>query len=100
MRRHGWQGTEVLDCAGAFVGRIATTWPLDGGGEPQMVLVRVGRRFARMRYLPLEGARLEDGKLHMPYERWQIDDGPAAEDHRWADPAHLARAYWLSAVAD
>jgi hypothetical protein len=100
MRRHGLAGTEVLDSAGTHVGRIATTWPLDGSGEPELALVRVGRHLPRLRYLPLDTARFEGEKVHVPYLRWQIEDAPSAEDNRYAEPAHVAKAYWMTAVDD
>ena len=90
-----YRGSTVLGPGGEHVGVVADFWPLDGGGEPELALVRVGRRFGRDRYLPLDGrAQLRDGALHVPWQRWEIDDAPRADDRRWGDPAHLARSYW------
>jgi hypothetical protein len=60
-----------------------------------MVLVHVGARFRRWRYLPLDGRpALEDGVLRVPWSRTEIDEAPDAEDRRWGDPAHVAQAFW------
>ena len=90
-------GRPVYDSRGDHVGKIADTWPLDGGGTPEMMLVSVGRRFTRPRYLPLKGARVTDDSVLVPWERRMIDDAPDAEDRRWGDPALIARAHWLLA---
>jgi hypothetical protein len=97
LRTGNLRGIEVIDADGRTVGTVADTCPLDGGGEPQLALVRVGSRFSRLRYLPLRAARFEDGRMHLPWKRWQIDDAPSAEDRRWGDPAQIAAAYWVVA---
>lgn len=98
---NGIRGREVVACDGAVIGNVADTWPLDGGGEPELILVRLGRRFPQQRYLPLEHARLRpDGRVQVPYEKWLVDDAPCGEDRRWGDPAHVALAYWLTAADD
>jgi hypothetical protein len=90
-----YRGREVLGPDGEHVGVVADVWPLDGGGEPELVLVQVGRRFRRERYLPLDGrAHLRDGALHVPWRRSELDDAPRADDRRWGDPAQLALSYW------
>jgi hypothetical protein len=96
MRRYRtYRGVDVVDAAGEKVGTVADVWPLDGGGEPELVLVRVGRRFARTRYLPLDGRpTVEDGVLRVPWSRVEIDHAPDAEDQRWGEPAHVAQAFW------
>ena len=96
-RRHEVVGLEVTDREGAFVGTVRDTYPTDGGGEMQMLLVGVGRRFARNRYVPAHGLKVEDGKVHLPLGRDEIEDAPSAEDRRWGDPADVARGYWVFA---
>jgi hypothetical protein len=95
LRTGDLRGLEVIDADGRTVGVVADTVPLDGGGEPELALVRVGGRFTRLRYLPIRSARLEAGAMHVPWLKWQIDDAPSAEDRRWGDPAQIAAAYWL-----
>jgi sporulation protein YlmC with PRC-barrel domain len=97
VRRHEVVGLEVLDREGRFVGTVRDTYPLDGGGEVQLLLVGVGRRFARNRYVPAEGIEIEDGKVKVPFLRVDVDDCPPAEDRRWGHPADVARGYWITA---
>jgi hypothetical protein len=87
-------GTRVVDTGGLLVGVVADTWPLDGSGQPELALVRVGKRFPRLRYLPLESATLTNSVLCVPWTRHEIEDAPSAEDDRWGDPGRLALAYW------
>ena len=87
----------MLDREGEFVGTVRDTYPLDGGGEVQLFLLGVGRRFARNSYVPAQGSALRDGKLHLPFTRADVEDCPTAEDRRWGDPADVARGYWVTA---
>ena len=98
----GWEyvslkGREVLDCEGRYVGVSADTWPSDGGGRPELVLVHVGRRFRRWRWVPVEGAALDGDALQLRWTLDALEDGPRAEDTRWGRPADVARAYWTLA---
>ena len=97
VRRHEIVGREVVDREGRFVGTVRDTHPLDGGGEVELLLVAVGRRFAREHYVPAAGLELRDGAVHLPVGRAEIDDAPPAADRRWADPADVARGYWITA---
>jgi hypothetical protein len=92
-----YRGLGVVDAAGDEVGTVADVWPADGGGEPELVLVKVGRRFARTRYLPLDGRAEVADVLRVPWTRTEIAEAPDAEDRRWGDPAHVAQSYWRDA---
>jgi len=94
------RGLDVVGADGRVIGDVADTWPLDGGGEVALLLVRVGSRFRRHRYLPLAAAEVDGGRLRVPFAAWEIDDAPAADDRRWGDPAHVALAYWSGAGPD
>jgi hypothetical protein len=87
---------EVVDAQERHVGVVATTWPLDGGGEAELALLKVGRRLPTHRYVPLWLAAREGDRLRLEVTLAQIQDAPSADDHRWGDPAHVARAYWRS----
>ncbi len=89
------RGMQVLDRDGKAIGTVADTWPDDGGGEPELLLVHLGGRFKRPRFVPLAGARCEEGKLRLPWTRDGLEDGPRADDHRWGASPDLARAYWV-----
>lgn len=96
-RKRAWtyRGCGVVDAAGEEVGTVADVWPADGGGEAELALVNLGRRFPRRRYVPLDDrTELVDRELRVPWSRAQIDHAPSAEDQRWGDPAHVALAYW------
>ena len=95
IRRYEVIGREAVDANGEYVGKVADTLPADGGGEVELLLVNVGRRFPRPRYLPVTGARVEKDRIHLPMLRTAIDDAPSAEDARWAAPADVARGYWV-----
>lgn len=97
LRRPQLMRREVVDLDGRSIGIVHDTWPQDGGGQPEMVLVRVGRPFPRERWLPLERVRPAGDRLQVGLPRWQIEDAPSAEDRRWGDPADIARAYWIAA---
>ena len=86
--------------SGAPIGVVADTWPMDGGGEPELLLLKVGTRFPSLRYLPARKATLRDDALHVPFSKLQLDDAPSADDRRWGDPAHLAMSYWMTADDD
>jgi hypothetical protein len=92
-----YRGLGVVDAAGQEVGTVADVWPADGGGEPELVLVRVGRRFTRERYLPLDRRSQVADVLRVPWTRTEISEAPDAGDRRWGDPVHIARAYWRDA---
>ena len=97
--RRDYVGRAVVDCAGHPVGKVADTWPTDGGGEPEMLLVKLSH-FAMRRYVPISGVERSDDALQLPWTKLEIDDAPDAEDIRWGDPGMVARAHWSLATRD
>jgi hypothetical protein len=95
MRRSVLLGLMVTDCLGEEMGRVIDTWPFDGGGEPELALVRMGRLGGR-RMVPVDGLELFGGELRLPYLRFQVEDSPAVgEDwHTLVDDPHCAASYW------
>jgi PRC-barrel domain len=93
IRRH-LLGLRVQDCNREEIGQVVNTWPEDGGGEIEMVVVRLAR-FGERRMLPAEAVTLWDGVLVVPYTRMQVEDGPVTGEgvHRADDP-YRAMAYW------
>ena len=87
----------MLDRDGSFVGTVRDTYPLDGSGEVQLLLIRAGRRFGRERYVPADGLDVSEGAVKLPVTRAAVEDCPPAEDRRWGDPADVARGYWITA---
>ena len=86
---------EVVDADGDALGFVVDTWPLDGGGEPELVLVHLGLKFPEPRYLPIRGAEIHGECLHVPWTKTEIEEAPAADDDRWGDPGLVARSYWM-----
>jgi hypothetical protein len=88
-------GRRIFDWHGERVGRVVDTWPYDGGGEPEMVVVRLPR-LGESRLVPVASLRpCVDGALQSPYARWQVEDSPALEEGRHALAAEeRAISYW------
>jgi hypothetical protein len=95
MRRHRLKGRRISDWHGAHVGRVVETWPYDGGGEIEMVVVRMPR-LGESRMLPVASLRLDgpDG-LATTFSRWQVEDSPPLDEGRHAlDAEARAVSYW------
>src|SRR5688500_18731993 len=91
-------GRELRDSAGGAGGTLADGWRHADGGEPEMLLLKLGR-FARRKYVPIKGTwGGRDEPVHLPFTRLEVDDAPDAEDHRWGDPGSVARAHWQLAA--
>jgi hypothetical protein len=87
-------GLEVTDAGGVALGRVVDTYPFDGGGEMEMIVLRL-RRFGERRMLPVSQLRLDDDRLIAPFSRMQIEDSPALSSRRFADEdPSRAKAYW------
>ena len=88
-------GLPVKDWQGEEVGRVIDTFPLDGGGEPELVVVRL-RRFGQRRMVPVESLLDVGGSLLAPYTKMQLEDAPALGDGTMsAEDPYRARSYWL-----
>ena len=65
-------GLEVTDANGTTLGQVVDTYPFDGGGELEMIVLRL-RRFGERRMLPVSELRLDGGRLvapvHAPADR-------------------------------
>jgi hypothetical protein len=98
VRRSVLLGLTVSDWQGEELGQVIDTWPLDGGGEPELAVIRLGRLGAR-RMVPLAEVQLLAGWMRIPFARWQVEDSPAyGEDHRMlADDPWRALSYWRCA---
>ena len=109
VRRRTILGRRVTDPLGQPVGTVVDTWPFDGGGEIELVVVRLGRLGER-RMLPIASLHTDGVGLRTPYASWQVEDSPALEDGRhmvetieramsywmWEEPADPLRARWPS----
>jgi hypothetical protein len=95
MRRSVLLGHMVSDWQGDELGRVVDTWPFDGGGEPQLAVLRMGRVGAR-RLVPIEDLEFVGPELRLPYARWQVEDSPPFGENRHTldDDPHCAASYW------
>ena len=87
-------GLDVTDAQGHALGQVVDTYPFDGGGELEMVVLRLGR-FGERRMLPVSELRLQDGRIAVPYTRHQVEDSPGLSTGRYADEdPWRAKTYW------
>ena len=92
--RRGLIGLAVADHEGGPLGTVVDTYPFDGGGEPELAVVRLNRLGER-RMVPVAGLRSISGGLLLPYRRWQVEDSPAlGESRHSADDPERAKSYW------
>jgi sporulation protein YlmC with PRC-barrel domain len=87
-------GLEVADIDGTTLGQVVDTYPFDGGGELELVVLRL-RRFGERRMLPVSELRYEGGRLVAPFTRIQIEDSPGLSTGRHADEdPWRSKTYW------
>jgi hypothetical protein len=87
-------GLEVADADGDVLGQVVDTYPFDGGGELEMIVLRL-RRFGERRMLPISQLSLQDGRLVAPFTRIQIEDSPNLSSGRHADEdPWRSKTYW------
>ena len=87
-------GLEVTDAGGAALGQVVDTYPFDGGGELEMIVLRL-RRFGERRMLPISQLRLSGNRLISPFSRAQIEDSPALSSGRHVDEdPWRSKTYW------
>ncbi len=88
-------GLEVADVNGGVLGQVVDTYPFDGGGELEMVVLRL-RRFGERRMLPVSELRREGGRLVAPFTHIQIEDSPSLSSGRHADEdTWRSKTYWF-----
>jgi hypothetical protein len=85
----------VSDWAGEELGRVVDTWPFDGGGEPELAVLRMGRLGTR-RMVPVDALLHLGDSYRLPYARWQVEDSPSFGENRHTmdDDPHCAASYW------
>ena len=87
-------GLTISDHEGGELGTVVDTWPFDGGGEPELAVLRLGRMGDR-RMVPVADLLRFAGRLRLPYDRWQVEDSPAFHEGRYgADDPYRALSYW------
>ncbi|MEU8263126.1 PRC and DUF2382 domain-containing protein [Micromonospora sp. NPDC048999] len=71
-------GQDVQDRSGAKIGSVGQVWA-DAAGEPTWVSVRTGIPGRHQSMAPLHTARLQEGRVRMPYDRSTVRSAPAVE---------------------
>ena len=76
-------GTEVLDRDGEHVGKVGNVYVGDDNRQPQWVTVRTGLFGMKESFVPLQGAQIESGGLHVTATKEAVKDAPRmdAEGH-------------------
>ena len=87
-------GLEVTDATGTTLGQVVDTYPFDGGGEMEMVVLRLGR-FGERRMLPASDLRLVGARLISPFSRHQIEDSPTLGGRHADEDPWRAKSYWF-----
>ena len=95
MRRSALLGHTITDWQGEVLGRVIDTWPFDGGGEPELAVLRMGRPGCR-RMIPVDALLQLGDAFRLPYARWQVEDSPPFGENRHTldDDPHCAASYW------
>ncbi|MCW3839998.1 YsnF/AvaK domain-containing protein [Micromonospora yasonensis] len=71
-------GQDVQDRSGATIGNVGQVWA-DAAGEPTWVSVRTGAGTQAESMAPLHAARLQEGRVRLPYDRATVRGAPAVE---------------------
>ncbi len=71
-------GQDVQDRSGAKIGRVGQVWA-DAAGEPTWVSVTTGAVAHAESMAPLHAARLQDGRVRLPYDRATVRGAPAVD---------------------
>jgi len=71
-------GQDVQDRSGAKIGSVGQVWA-DAAGEPTWVSVRTGVPGRHESMAPLHTARLQEGRVRMPYDKSTVRTAPAVE---------------------
>jgi hypothetical protein len=98
QRRSRWNlvGREVRDGAGRTLGPVIDTYPWDGGGEPELVVVRLPGLLGGPRMLRLVDLWDDGFFLRTAFARWQVEDSPELSIGRHSvDDPWRAKSYWL-----
>lgn len=79
-------GATVYGSGGDKIGRAGQVFLDDETGAPEWVTVQTGSFGANESFVPLQGARYEDGDLHVPYDKDTIKAAPNVD----VDAGHLS----------
>ncbi|MFG1900743.1 PRC and DUF2382 domain-containing protein [Micromonospora carbonacea] len=71
-------GQDVQDRSGAKIGSVGQVWA-DAAGEPTWVSVKTGMMGHHESMAPLQSARMQQGRLGLPYDKATVRGAPSVE---------------------
>lgn len=71
-------GQDVQDRSGANIGSVGQVWA-DAAGEPTWVSVKTGGIGQHEAMAPLQAARIQEGRLQVPYDKSTVRSAPSVE---------------------
>jgi uncharacterized protein (TIGR02271 family) len=89
LQRNG----NVLSSDGNKIGSVGQVYADDTDGQPTWVTVKTGLFGTSESFVPLQGARLEEDDIVVPYTKDQVKDAPRVDTDGHLDPAEEDRLY-------
>ena len=84
---------DVISPSGAKIGSIGQIYLDDQTGEPTFVAVNTGLFGLKQSFVPLQGARVEDGDVIVDYDKETIKDAPRIDDDGSLTPEEEDQLY-------
>jgi hypothetical protein len=84
-----WRGQQVLDPAGAQLGKLEEVYLDRSTGTPLLVAVKSGLLGRRSKLIPIEGAAVSRDYLRVIHDKATVDAGPDASGEAAPDAAAL-----------
>jgi uncharacterized protein (TIGR02271 family) len=76
----GLRDGDVISTSGDKIGGVGQIYLDDQTGEPSFATVKTGLFGLKQSFVPLQGARLEDGNLVVNYDKETVKDAPRIDD--------------------
>ena len=76
----GLRDGDVISTSGDKIGSVGQIYVDDETGEPTFVTVNTGLFGLKQSFVPLQGARMEDGNLVVNYDKETVKDAPRIDD--------------------
>jgi uncharacterized protein (TIGR02271 family) len=76
----GLRDGDVISTSGDKIGSVGQIYLDDQTGEPSFATVKTGLFGLKQSFVPLQGARLEDGNLVVNYDKETVKDAPRIDD--------------------
>ena len=88
-----WIGLVAIDPAGDKIGKIHDVYADDVSGQPEWLAVTTGFFGTRVSFVPLHGARVDDGEVYVAYQKDLIKDAPNVEADGELTPEEEGRLF-------